>query len=45
MILRRVLLVFTVALLLAVSGVAGIVAADWPFWKRSLAIAQLKDGG
>ena len=45
MILRRVLLVITVALLLAVSGVVGIVAADWPFWKRSLAISQLKDGG
>ena len=38
-------LILGASLLLAVSGVVGIVAADWPFWKRSLAISQLKDGG
>jgi CubicO group peptidase (beta-lactamase class C family) len=42
---RRVLLVFTITSVLLVSIGVGIVAADWPFWKRMLALVQLTDGG
>ncbi len=45
MILRRVMLVATMVLLVSVSGIVGVVAADWPFWKRVIALAQLNDGG
>lgn len=45
MLLRRVLLVLTITLLVAASLVAGVVASDWPFWRRVVAIAQLPDGG
>ncbi|HEX7417930.1 MAG TPA: serine hydrolase [Steroidobacteraceae bacterium] len=33
-ILRRFFIVVTLVLLLAVSGVIGVLAADWPFYKR-----------
>jgi CubicO group peptidase (beta-lactamase class C family) len=42
---RRVMLIVTLVLLVAGSSIAGIVAADWPFWKRVVALAQLNDGG
>lgn len=32
--IRRILVVLVAALALLVSGVVGVVAADWPFWKR-----------
>jgi CubicO group peptidase (beta-lactamase class C family) len=45
MLLRRIMLVVTLVLLVAVSSVVGVVAADWPFWQRLAALYQLEDGG
>ena len=45
MTLRRVMLIVTMILLVAGSTAVGMVAADWPFWKRMIALAKLQDGG
>lgn len=43
MLLRRIAIVVVFLLLVAGSTAVGIVAADWPFWKRVFAIVQLPD--
>jgi CubicO group peptidase (beta-lactamase class C family) len=45
MFVRRILIVLALVLLVGLSGVVGIVAADWPFWQRMLRLAQLPDSG
>jgi CubicO group peptidase (beta-lactamase class C family) len=41
---RRLFLVLALALIIAGSVCAGVLIADWPFWKRVFALAQLPDG-
>ncbi len=43
MLLRRIAIVIVFVLLVAGSTAIGVVAADWPFWKRVFAIVQLPD--
>jgi CubicO group peptidase (beta-lactamase class C family) len=45
MTVRRVLLVFAIVLLVIGAALVGVVAADWPYLRRVIAIAQLADGG
>jgi CubicO group peptidase (beta-lactamase class C family) len=45
MTVRRLLLVLTIVLLVLGAALAGVVAADWPYLRRLLAISQLADGG
>jgi CubicO group peptidase (beta-lactamase class C family) len=45
MTLRRVMLVVALVLLVLCAVLAGIVAADWPYLQRVIAITQLPDGG
>ncbi len=42
---RRVMLVVTLVLLVAGAVLFGIVAADWPYYRRVLALTQPWDGG
>jgi len=42
---RRVMLVVTLVLLVAGAVLLGIVAADWPYYRRVLASTRLQDGG
>ena len=42
---RRVMLVVTIVLLVLCAALAGIVAADWPYLQRVLAVTRLSDGG
>jgi CubicO group peptidase (beta-lactamase class C family) len=45
MILRRILIVVALVLLVGGSSVIGVLVADWPFWKRVIAVVQLPDSG
>jgi CubicO group peptidase (beta-lactamase class C family) len=45
MTVRRVMLVVTIVLLVLCAALAGIVAADWPYLRRVLAVTRLSDGG
>ncbi|MFO1428189.1 MAG: serine hydrolase [Steroidobacteraceae bacterium] len=42
---QRLLLVLVITALTLVSLAAGTLAADWPFWRRVIALAQLPDSG
>ena len=39
------MLVVTIVLLVLAAALAGIVAADWPYLRRVLAVSSLGDGG
>jgi CubicO group peptidase (beta-lactamase class C family) len=43
--LQRALLVLVILLLTLVALSIGVLAADWPFWRRVVALAQLPDAG
>lgn len=45
MMLRRVLIIVALVLLVGGSTVIGVLVADWPFWKRVMAVVQLPDSG
>jgi CubicO group peptidase (beta-lactamase class C family) len=45
MMLRRVLIVCVLTLLVGGATVVGVLVADWPFWKRVIAVVQLPDSG
>ncbi|MCU0758775.1 MAG: beta-lactamase family protein [Steroidobacteraceae bacterium] len=45
MTLRRVMLVVVVVLLVLCSALAGVVAADWPYLRRVIAVAGMADAG
>jgi CubicO group peptidase (beta-lactamase class C family) len=45
MMLRRVMIVCVLTLLVGGATVVGVLVADWPFWKRVIAVMQLPDSG
>lgn len=45
MFLRRTLIVLALALLVGGSTLVGVLVADWPFWRRVIAVVQLPDSG
>jgi CubicO group peptidase (beta-lactamase class C family) len=45
MLLRRVLIIVVLVLLVASSTAIGVLVADWPFWRRVIAVVQLPDSG
>ncbi|MEZ5458141.1 MAG: serine hydrolase [Steroidobacteraceae bacterium] len=45
MLLRRTLIVLALALLVGGSTIVGVLVADWPFWRRVIAVVQLPDSG